>query len=58
MLSSKDAMECISQLSRETFLCGDDVIATNNFVIVKKSGNITTDSIIDAVKEIKKGGKK
>lgn len=58
MLGSKDAMDCISQLSKETFLCSNDVIATMNFIIVKKTGNITTDSIIDAVNKIKQGGKK
>lgn len=55
MLDINDAADVIYQLKTKPFLCSDDLISTNNYIIVKKTGNITTDSIMSAIQEIKKG---
>jgi hypothetical protein len=58
MLGVKEAKEVIKQLQEQQFICSDDLIATNNYVIVKKTGCVTTDKVGNAVREIKKiGGK-
>lgn len=58
MLGIKEAKEVIKQLSEEQFLCNDDLIATKNYVIVKKTGCVTTDKIGNAVRKIKQTGGK
>ena len=50
MLGVNDAKKVIEQLQTERFLCNKDVIATSDFVIVKKSRKVTTDKVIEAVK--------
>lgn len=55
MLGANDAKKVIEQLQTERFMCTKDIIATSDFVIVKKSRKITTDKVIEAVKLM--GGK-
>lgn len=54
MLDVNDAREVIKQLSKEQFLCNDDVISTKGYVIVKKTNVVTTDNVWKAVMAIKK----
>lgn len=54
MLGQKEAVEVIRQLSEEAFLCNDDTISTNDYVIVKKSKEIPDDKLMKAINEIKK----
>lgn len=53
MLGIKEAQEVIKQLQTQQFLCGDDVISTNGYVIVKKTAGVTTDKVLEAVRKIK-----
>lgn len=54
MLGCKEAAEVINQLRKETFLCNEDMLITNGYIIIKKSGDITTNNIIQMVQGIKK----
>lgn len=54
MIGCKEAAEVIRQLQKETFLCNEDMLITNGYIIIKKSGNITTNNIIQMVQRIKK----
>lgn len=58
MLEINDAADVIYQLKTKPFLCSDDLISTNDYIILKKTGNITTDSIMRAIRKIKKEGKR
>lgn len=55
MLGVAEAREVIRQLEQEQFLCNDNLITTSGYVIVKKTVGITTDTINNAIKEIKEG---
>ena len=50
MLGANDAKKVIEQLQTERFMCTKNTISTSDFVIVKKSGKITTDKVISVVK--------
>lgn len=53
MLDVNDAREVIKQLSEEQFLCNDDLIATKGYVIVKKTGGVTTDKVWKVIRKMK-----
>lgn len=53
MLDAKNAREVIDQLQSETFLCNDDAIVTNNYIIIKKSSGLSTDNVLRYVKKIR-----
>lgn len=46
MLDVKNATEVIKELSESPFLCSDKMMVTNNYIIIKKTAEITTDSIM------------
>lgn len=54
MLGIKEARDVIKQLQTQKFLCSDNTISTNNYVIVKKDslGKITTEKIQEAIVEM------
>ena len=54
MIGCKEAREVIKQLQEETFLCNEDMLITKGYIIIKKSGNITTNNVIQMVQGIKK----
>lgn len=53
MLGVSDAKEVINQLSTQQFLCNDDMIVTNNYIIVKKSSKVTSGKVGKAIREMK-----
>lgn len=53
MLDCNDAKDVINQLQTETFLCGENMIVTNNYIVIKKSNKITSDKVRAALKEMK-----
>lgn len=55
MLGIKEAKEVIDQLQHQQFLCSDDTISTNNYVIVKKdgAGKITTNKVLEAIAKMR-----
>lgn len=52
MLGESNAREVINQLSKEQFLCNDNLISTNGYIIVKKTAYVTTDKINEAIHKI------
>lgn len=54
MLDIDSAAEIIYQLKTKPFLCSDDLISTDDYIIVKETGDITTDSIMSAIQKILK----
>lgn len=58
MLDVTNAKEVISQLSTETFLCNENLISTNDYIIVKKTSNVTTDKVNEAIRKIIEEAKK
>ena len=53
MLDCNDAKDVINQLQTETFLCSENMIVTNNYMVIKKSDKITSDKVQAALKEMK-----
>ena len=53
MLDCNDAKDVINQLQTETFLCGENMIVTNNYIVIKKSNKITSDKVRAVLKEMK-----
>lgn len=58
MLDVNNAREVINQLNTEQFLCNDNLISTNNYIIVKKTCYVTTDKINEAISKIIEEAKK
>lgn len=54
MIGCKEAREVIKQLQEATFLCNEDMLITNGYIIIKKSGNITTNNVIQMIQGIKR----
>lgn len=53
MLDINDAQRAIRQFQTQPFICSDEIMSTNDYIIVKKCNGVTTDSVQSVISKMK-----